>query len=631
MSSGTATTTRRAWATPTSTPPPAAASLASIMDEELARREQRREELLAGLPAATQAPAGVDDESLARALAGADGTSGAGPARSPEGAQEEEASTEDDDYAYALQLQAQLDAEVAGVPAPAEAPAEVAEAPAAPEAVGAASVDEDYAFALQLQAQLDAEALTDGGAAPDTRTQQQKQEQMSGAHDATIAKSVSRAMARHKIRAEPTKEQSAPASGRQQQQQPTKHDPELCAKRNAERIERFAAECGDVSDVALPAKGGYNLLREHARRDETTRVRRKEASDAARSDAVLDASTRITLLGLLNAGVIADLGGVVSSGKEANVYHAASGPAASRESGRPLCEGFGECAVKVFKTMNEFRHRDVYISGDFLVQYDKARLHPRKCIQLWAQKELRNLAKMHKHGIRCPRPVGLYGHVLVMEFLGSGGVAAPMLRDARLSEAEWRAAYAECAQLVRELYQRCSLVHADLSEYNLLWHASHVWAIDVAQAVSTDHPNATLFLRRDCRNLSAFFRRRLGAAATLPARTLFEYACDPTMAQGGDEGRRLAALLASAGPAESEEDAELEEEALMGSYMPRVMRDVRDPVAFAEGVAHGDPDCLSHLTVVGLRPVGAPEAPEQPEEEQEQEEGDEEPGDVVKW
>ena len=35
---------------------------------------------------------------------------------------------------------------------------------------------------------------------------------------------------------------------------------------------------------------------------------------------------------------------------------------------------------------------------------------------------------MHKFGVPCPEPVGLYGHVLVMEFIGASGLPAPILK-----------------------------------------------------------------------------------------------------------------------------------------------------------------------------------------------------------
>ncbi len=59
---------------------------------------------------------------------------------------------------------------------------------------------------------------------------------------------------------------------------------------------------------------------------------------------------------------------------------------------------------------------------------------------------------------------------VLVPFAGSDGVAAPRLRDANLPPPRLRAAYTEMVCIVRTLYQKCRLVHADLSEYNILYH-----------------------------------------------------------------------------------------------------------------------------------------------------------------
>jgi len=55
------------------------------------------------------------------------------------------------------------------------------------------------------------------------------------------------------------------------------------------------------------------------------------------------------------------------------------------------------------------------------------------------------------------------------------------------------------------------MVHADLSEYNLLWDErghGRVWVIDVGQAVETSHPKTDEFLEKDAHNVTAFFEKK---------------------------------------------------------------------------------------------------------------------------
>ena len=67
--------------------------------------------------------------------------------------------------------------------------------------------------------------------------------------------------------------------------------------------------------------------------------------------------------------------------------------------------------------MNKLRYRHGYCKHN-----------PRKMVATWAEKEMRNLSRMHQAGLPVPKPVLLKGHVLVMEFLGDEGWPAPLLK-----------------------------------------------------------------------------------------------------------------------------------------------------------------------------------------------------------
>ena len=55
---------------------------------------------------------------------------------------------------------------------------------------------------------------------------------------------------------------------------------------------------------------------------------------------------------------------------------------------------------------------------------------------------------------------------------------------------------------MRTLYQKCKLVHGDLSEYNILYFKGHLYIIDVSQSVDVDHPLALDLLKEDCLHVS---------------------------------------------------------------------------------------------------------------------------------
>lgn len=143
-------------------------------------------------------------------------------------------------------------------------------------------------------------------------------------------------------------------------------------------------------------------------------------------------------------------------------------------------------------------------------------------VKVWAEKELRNYRRIHQAGIPCPEPIFLKSHILLMEFLGVNGWPSPRLKDAALSDKHMREAYVQTILILRHMYQRCKLVHGDFSEYNLLWHNSQVYVIDVSQSVETDHPAALDFLRKDSSNVNDYFAK-VGKLDVMTTRQLFDF------------------------------------------------------------------------------------------------------------
>ena len=94
--------------------------------------------------------------------------------------------------------------------------------------------------------------------------------------------------------------------------------------------------------------------------------------------------------------------GCISTGKEANVYHAVTAAGV-------------DLAVKVYKTsILVFKDRDRYVSGDWRWRNGYSRKNPRKMVQTWAEKEMRNLIRLKEAGMMVPEVVLLRSHVLVM-------------------------------------------------------------------------------------------------------------------------------------------------------------------------------------------------------------------------
>jgi len=164
----------------------------------------------------------------------------------------------------------------------------------------------------------------------------------------------------------------------------------------------------------------------------------------------------------------------------------------------------------------------------------------------------------------------LRGHVLVMSFLGHDGWPAPLLKDAKIGADRACELYSDACEIIRRLYWDCRLVHADLSEFNLLFLQNRLYIIDVSQSVEHDHPHALEFLRKDCGNINEYFRKQ--GVHTLTLKSLFEFVTDSGLES---PAARLRQLLADA---ENVPEAELiiEEEQFKQLYIPKKMAEI-DP------------------------------------------------------
>jgi RIO kinase 1 len=128
----------------------------------------------------------------------------------------------------------------------------------------------------------------------------------------------------------------------------------------------------------------------------------------------------------------------------------------------------------------------------------------------WTKKEFRNLKRAEEVGVRVPHPIAMRENILVMEMVGDGDAPAPQIKDVALEPEEAKLALDEISEYVSVLYNRANLVHADLSEFNILYRRGEPVIIDMGQSVTLDHPMARSFLDRDISNLARFFKKRYG-------------------------------------------------------------------------------------------------------------------------
>ncbi len=219
------------------------------------------------------------------------------------------------------------------------------------------------------------------------------------------------------------------------------------------------------------------------------RKRIKGVEDYKIYDEVFDKSTLLTLYGFANKGVIDLLYGTIKTGKEANIF-------LGKKENKSI-------AVKIHRVgTRDYRKMQEYIDGD--PRFTGIKRGTRNLVNIWVQKEFKNLKRASEH-IRVPEPIAFKNNVIIMEFLGEGEEAYPMLKNTALNDP--KKTFNRIKRDIRNLYQKAGLVHADMSEYNILMARDEPVLIDFAQAVVKDHPHADEFLKRDVLNIKRFFEK----------------------------------------------------------------------------------------------------------------------------
>ncbi len=244
--------------------------------------------------------------------------------------------------------------------------------------------------------------------------------------------------------------------------------------------------------MSFKEKAEKKLLRKEKAYETEQLMKEKRSEEYEVLEEVFDRATLMTVYDLMNKGTIDEIHGVVQAGKEARIYW-------GKDS-----EG-KELAIKIYLTTSaEFKKGMLpYIEGD--PRFAHVRRDTRSLIYAWAQKEFKNLRRAREAGVNVPEPVAVQKNVLVMEFVGKNGVRAPLLKETTLKDP--KRIFRLLLTYLRRLYRKGGLVHADLSEYNIMVWRRRPMIFDVAQAVLIEHPMADSFLRRDLENLHKYFKR----------------------------------------------------------------------------------------------------------------------------
>lgn len=220
--------------------------------------------------------------------------------------------------------------------------------------------------------------------------------------------------------------------------------------------------------------------------EETKRL--KSVEDKQVSSEVFDDKTLKVLYKLAKQGYIKSLNGVISTGKEANVFLG-------------IDDDDNTVAVKIYRVVTlDFKKIKEYIAGD--PRFKTHGNNTRQIITAWTQKEFKNLSRLYKLGLRVPEPYVALENVLVMEYLDCSeddASAAPPLSKVKLENPD--EIFEEIIDFMDIAYNKAHLVHGDLSRYNILLSHGHPYIIDVSQSTLDSHPLSRTLLDRDIKNI----------------------------------------------------------------------------------------------------------------------------------
>ena len=190
---------------------------------------------------------------------------------------------------------------------------------------------------------------------------------------------------------------------------------------------------------------------------------------------------------LVKANVLEAFGKPLGVGKEADVYDALT------PDGQQVAVKFHRLGRTSFR---QTRRKRGYIAERQHISW----LYQSR---LAAQKEFEALKLVHSHGVSVPEPIQQNRHVVVM-----GMIEGSELVD-YVQIPEPQNMLNEVLLNLRKAYLKAEVIHADLSEFNVIVQPDgRVLIIDWPQYVRKDHPNADQLLKRDVRNIVRFFQRK---------------------------------------------------------------------------------------------------------------------------
>lgn len=172
--------------------------------------------------------------------------------------------------------------------------------------------------------------------------------------------------------------------------------------------------------------------------------------------------------------------------------------------------------LKIYKDYKyrSFKHDEKYLSGKYYRHpnerkaiYSKNNFGNKKKYMLWVNREYYIMKKLNNSGINIPKIYKEIENSILMEYIGDEIASAPLLKDVKLNKKEKYIVYSYLLKCIEIMYSY-GFVHADLSEFNILYWNKKAYIIDFPQTIDVrNNPNAESLLEKDRKNIENWFQK----------------------------------------------------------------------------------------------------------------------------